>query len=123
MILNDLQRKGFMVNGVFAAANLSLIIAINSLKGKLPAISYGYGAAVAQIFSLSWFFLSAKGLKGGMLVFAIFGGYFFRVVFLFLFFALAYKVMSLDLMWCGAAFLFTRFILMGFEIVMVWNAK
>jgi hypothetical protein len=123
MTVKDLERRGYIINGVFIAVNIALMIAVHSLKGKLSAVSYGYGAAVAQLFSFSWFLLVSKGLRGGKLVLAAFGGYFFRVVFLFLFLALAYKILELDLLWCAAAFLITRFILMGFEIVMTWFAK
>jgi hypothetical protein len=112
-----LARKGFFVNGIAALLNLLIFFALFNFSGKGQAFSFGYGALVSLIFSLSWFLLSAPFMDSPYFIAAAMGGFFFRSVFLVLFFYLGLRVLNLHVIATAVSFLLVRGVLITSEIV------
>lgn len=112
-----LTRRGLVINGIVLLVNAVILTAVVFLGGKSQAFAFGYGAVVAQIFSLSWFLFSAPFMDGPYFLAAAMGGFFFRAVFLVLFLYLGIRVLNLPVMAAAVSFLLVRSALITSEIV------
>jgi hypothetical protein len=113
----DAAKKGFIVNGVIALAELVLIAVIVSLSDAEKAFSYGYGALISLVLSTIFYTIAAHiRLFGSAVFLPVFGGFFLRMIILAC--ALVAGRHFCDLLWCVAGIIPTMLVTIGCEIAL-----
>jgi hypothetical protein len=116
MKMSALAKRGLIINGAFLVLNGGVFAGIFHIFGSYNALSFAFGALLAQIFSLTWLLVSVPLMQGPNFIAAAMGGFFVRVVLLCVSLLIAYKCLHLSMLWAAPSFLSVRFILLLFEV-------